>query len=138
MVRRLSILLLLLAVASGVAAAQKTLAASKAWIQAPASGASSTTAFVVIENPTMYDVYVVSAASDVAAEITFRKGSEAKAEIVEQVTAPAYDSVELAPEGVHMVLSGLKKPLAPGDKVTIVLTTDSGIALEVSADVRKQ
>jgi hypothetical protein len=36
-----------------------------------------------------------------------------------------------------MLLTDLKKPLVPGDRVTLVLTTDSGLALEVSAEVRK-
>lgn len=121
-------------------AAQKTPSASKAWIKAPAAGDKTAHAFVVVDNPTMYDVYVVSAETDVAEKVTFEQpaAAGAAAQAVAQLTAPAYDSLELKPEGVHMVLTGLKKPLNPGDKVTIVLATDSGLSLEVSADVRKQ
>jgi periplasmic copper chaperone A len=119
-----------------LAAAQKALSASKAWVKAPSAGETSAKAFVLIDNPTMYDVYVVSAQSDAAASVTFQKGSDAKPETVPNITAPAYDSVELKPDGVHMLLTGLKKPLKPGDKVTIVLATDSGITIEATADVK--
>jgi copper(I)-binding protein len=137
---RFRLLLILLALAAATVAAQKPLTASKGWVKAPAAGATTTTAFVVVDNPTMYDVYVTSAATDVAGSVTFQRAGAspgAAPESVEQITAPAYDSVELTPEGVHMLLSGLKRPLAPGDVVTLTLTTDSGIQLEVSAEVRK-
>lgn len=140
MAHRFCFVLLFFALAAAPFAAQKSLTASKGWVTAPAAGATTTTAFVVVENPTMYDVYVVSAETDVAGGVKFqRPGASpgASAEPVDQVTAPAYDSVELKADGVHMLLTDLKKPLAPGDSVTLVLTTDTGIALEVSAEVRK-
>jgi len=139
MTRRLAIFLLFVAALAAPLAAQKTLSASKAWVKAPAAGATSTTAFVVVDNPTMYDVYVMSAETDVAGSVTFQRTAaspDAKAEPVAQVTAPAYDSVELTPDGVHMLLSGLKNPLKPGDTVSLSLTTDNGIVLEVSAVVK--
>jgi copper(I)-binding protein len=139
MKRGFALMVMLFAVATASLMAQKTLTASKAWIKAPAAGASTAAAFVVIDNPTMYDVYVVSAQSDAAASVTFLQPGEAKGaepRAVEHLTAPAYDRLELTPDGFHMLLSGLKKPLKPGDKVTIVLATDSGIALEASAEVK--
>jgi len=35
------------------------------------------------------------------------------------------------------MLKGLKRPLKTGDTVTVVLTTDGGIEMEVQAVVRK-
>jgi periplasmic copper chaperone A len=140
MARRFTFVVLFLAFAVAPLAAQKPIAASNGWIKAPAAGDTTAAAFVVVDNPTMYDVYVVSASTDVAGRVTFQRpgaSPTAAADPVAQVTAPAYDSVELKPDGVHMLLSDLKKPLKPGDTVTLVLTTDSGIALEVAAEVRK-
>lgn len=140
MMRSLSTVLIVGALTAGPMAAQKTLSASKAWVKAPAADATSTTAFVVVDNPTMYDVYLVSAQADAAASVTFQKpgGSPAATpEPVENVTAPAYDSVELEPDGVHLLLKGLKKALKPGDVVSLVLTTDSGIALVAEAVVKE-
>jgi copper(I)-binding protein len=139
MTRRLAILLLFAAAAAAPLAAQKTLSASNAWVKAPATGATTTTAFVVVDNPTMYDVYVMSAQTDVAGTVKFQRAAktpDGKPESVEQVTAPAYDSVELTPDGVHLLLSDLKKALKPGDTVRLSLTTDSGIVLEVAAVVK--
>jgi copper(I)-binding protein len=118
-------------------AEQKIVSATKAWIKAPAAGETTATAFVVVDNPTMYDVYLVSASTDVAGRAQFQKVAAGKAEVIESITAPAYDSVELKPGGNQILLLDLKRPLNPGDKVLLTLTTDGGAALEVEADVRK-
>jgi copper(I)-binding protein len=121
------------------ALAQKTLSASDAWVKAPAAGESSAAAFVVVDNPTMYDVYVVSAESDVAASVTFvepAKSGGGKPQPVEHLIAPAYSRLELTPDGPHMLLNDLKKPLAAGESITITLTTDGGEVLEAQAVVK--
>ena len=132
--------LILLTLVSVCPAEQNSLNASKAWVKAPAAGATSTEAFVVVENPTMYDVYVVSASADVAGSVTFEKPGAtpgAIPQVVSAITAPAYGFVELKPEGVHLVLSSLSKPLTPGDSITITLTTDNGLELTVAANVKQ-
>lgn len=116
---------------------QKVVTASKAWIKAPAAGETTTTAFVVVDNPTMYDVYLVSASTDVAGKAQFQKVVGGKAEVIESITAPAYDSVELKPEGNQILLTDLKRPLTPGEKIKITLTTDGFATIEAEAEVRK-
>lgn len=116
---------------------QKVVTASKAWIKAPAAGETTATAFVVVDNPTMYDVYLMSAATDVAGRVQFQKIVGGKAEPIESITAPAYDSIELKPDGNQLLLMDLKRPLNPGDKVMITLTTDGFITIEAEAEVRK-
>jgi periplasmic copper chaperone A len=118
-------------------APQKNLTATKAWVKAPATGETTATAFVVVDNPTMYDVYLVSVTTDAAGKVQFQKPVEAKSDVVEFVIAPAYGSVELKPDGVQMRLIDLKRTLNPGDTVTLTLTTDNGLEIEVSAEVRK-
>ena len=116
---------------------QKVVTATKAWIKAPAAGETTTTAFVVVDNPTMYDVYLVSASTDVAGKAQFQKLVGGKAEVIESITAPAYDSVELKPDGNQILLTDLKRPLTPGEKIKITLTTDNFATIEAEAEVRK-
>ena len=124
---------------SPVSAIQKAVSASDAWIKLPAAGDTTTTAFAVIDNPTMYDVYLVSASSEVAAEIGFVDASPAgKDTAVKEIPAPAYGKVELTPTGVHFVLKGLKRPLTAGQTIAITVVTDGGVAIVLSANVRTQ
>ncbi len=121
------------------AAQQKTVSASKAWITAPAAGETTATAFAVVDNPTMYDVYVVSATTDVAGKVEFERAAktpDAKPQVVDSFTAPAYGSVELTSDGLHLRVSDLKRRLKPGDSVAFTFTTDSGSSFEVTAEVR--
>lgn len=118
--------------------AQVQVSASDAWIVTPVAGATTAVAAVTIRNPTMYDVYVISAVSDAAGRIEFREaapaGGEAKA--VKELTVPAFGSLDLSPQGIHALLIDLKQPLKTGDTVTITLSTDAGVALKVTAPVK--
>jgi len=119
-------------------AAQKAPSGSAAWIKLPAAGETSTTAFAIIDNPTMYDVYLVSASSEVAAEVGFADASPAvgKDAPVKEVTAPAYSNVELKPDGVHLVLKGLKRALKDGETISLTVVTDGGVAIPLAAIVK--
>ena len=123
---------------SPLSASQKTVSATDAWIKLPAAGETTTTAFAVIDNPTMYDVYLVSASSAIAADVAFADASTAgKDTQVKEITAPAYNKTELTPTGMHLILKGLKRPLTAGETVPITVVTDSGAAIGLSATVRQ-
>jgi copper(I)-binding protein len=86
----------------------------------------------------MYDIYVISASSDAAGTVQLRgpaAGGGAPAAIKE-AAVPAYDSLEMKPAGTHLWLTDLKRPLKPGDTITLVVVTDSGVTLQVQAEVR--
>jgi len=128
---------ILFGAASLALAQQKSISAGSAWVKVPATG-DATAAFVTIENPTMYDAYLVSASSDVAASVTFRqRGSGQDAKEVADLVVPAFGSLEMSPDGAHLWLSGLKRSLAEKETVTLQLTTDSNLTLSVTAEVRK-
>lgn len=113
---------------------------SKGWVKLPVAGETTTTAFAIVENPTMYDVYLVSATADVAGKVEFReKGNSdsAEAQVKKFVTVPAYGSVSMDPKGLYLLLTDLKRPLKEADPVSLTLTTDTGAALRVSAVVQK-
>jgi periplasmic copper chaperone A len=123
-------------VGSSAGAVQQPVTASAAWISLPPAGETSATAFVLVDNPTMYDIYLVAATADAAGQVRFRERHEAGVRDVQEIAAPAYGQLELTPEGVHMVLSELNRPLKTGDTVTLTLVTDGGLTLTVSAPVR--
>jgi hypothetical protein len=125
-----------------VAAAQpRRVAASSGWVKLPAAGETAAMAFVVIENPTMYEIYVVSATADAAGKVELRDGGQsgdARLKPVEFISAPAYGRVDMEPGGPHLLLLDLKRPLKEGDKVVLALATDNAGTLEVPAVVRKE
>jgi periplasmic copper chaperone A len=124
---------------SALPAAQKAVSASDAWIKLPAAGDTTATAFAVIDNPTMYDVYLVSASSEIAAEVSFVDASPAGRDTsVKEIAAPAYGKIALTATGVHLVLKGLKRPLTAGQTVALTIVTDGGVAIVLSANVRTQ
>jgi len=122
-----------------VTSAQPAPSAVSAWIAAPAAGATGASAYVELNNPTMYDVYIVSAeAEGVAATVEFRAGLApgGTPAPVPEFAVPAYGSVAAAASSPHLRLVGLTRPLALGDTVALVLKTDGGVTLTVSASVR--
>jgi copper(I)-binding protein len=114
-------------------ATQRTVRATDGWTEVAAGEAR---AFAMIENGTMYDVYIVSAASEVADRVELMQASAGKTTRVKELSIAAFDRLEMSPTGTFLQLSGLKRPLKSGDSITIVLKTDGGEALTVSAPVK--
>jgi copper(I)-binding protein len=125
----------------GMAAQGKRVAASASWVKLPTAGQTQAMAFVAIENPTMYGIYVTSASSDAAGKVELRDGSQsgdARLKPVEFISVAAYESLDMGPNGPHLMLLDLKRTLKEGDKISLALATDNAGPLEVSATVRKE
>ncbi len=124
-----------------LAGSQKNVEASSGWVKTPAAGETAVTAFVAVDNPTQYDVYLVSAATDVAGKVEFRdksEGTDPQGQAKKTINVPAFGSLAMDPKGVYLLLTDLKRPLKDGDMVSLTLTTDGGATLKVSAAVRKE
>lgn len=121
---KLVVLLLALAVV------QKDPTASDAWASAPANGAIAV--YATIDNPTMYDVYVVSGKSDSAGKVELTSAGKP----VSNIAVPAYGSAELKPDAAFVRLSDLKRELKAGDRLTVTLETDGGVAIAIAAVVK--
>jgi copper(I)-binding protein len=83
---------------------------------------------------------VVSATADAAGKVELRDGGQtgdARLKPVEFISVPAYESIDMKPDSVHLMLLDLKRPLKEGDKVALTLATDNAGTLEVPAVVRK-
>ncbi|MDH4065077.1 MAG: copper chaperone PCu(A)C [Acidobacteriota bacterium] len=135
--RSLSLLAGLFALAVVSVGAQGQMTASEAWVAEPADGASSTLAYAVIANPSMYDAYVVSVSCAAAGSADIADGPAESAKAVPELPVPAYGQTELAPGGMHIRLKDLKRALKAGDSVELVLTMDSGATVKVTAPVKK-
>ena len=132
------LLLFMLAVAAGAATRQPAITASDAWVAEPtAAGQTTAAAYLTVNNPTMYDIYLVSATTDAAAKIEFREGEGTAVKAVKDITVPSFGYAELKAGGVFLMLSDLKRPLNAGDTISLTVTTDGGIALVIAAAVKK-
>ena len=130
-----------LGVANVLAGPQKNVEASSGWVKTPAAGETAATAFVAVDNPTQYDVYLMSAATDAAGKVEFRdksEGGDPQGQVKKTINVPAFGSLAMDPKGVYLLLTDLKRPLKDGDMVSLTLTTDGGATLKVSAAVRKE
>jgi copper(I)-binding protein len=87
--------------------------------------------YATLTNPTMYDAYVQSGASD-AGKVELREGGKTTSNI----TIPAYGSVELKADGPFVLVSELKGQPKAGDTINLKLMTDGGVAIAIAAIVR--
>ena len=109
--------------------AQKDPTASDAWAQ---TETGSVAVYAVINNPTMYDVYLVSAKSESAGKVELISAGKP----VANITVPAYGSAELKPGAAFVRLSELKRDVKAGDQLTVTMETDGGIAIAIAATVK--
>jgi hypothetical protein len=107
---------------------------SSGWVKLPPTGATSTEAYLTVDNPTMYDFYLQKVSTDVAGSVEFREAG--KNEAIKFVTVTAYETLDMNPKAIHLLLKDLKKPLADGDKVRLAVVTDGGLTLNIEATVK--
>lgn len=108
---------------------QKDPAVADAWAEVKGG---TVAIYATVNNPTMYDAYLVSATSERAGKVEFVDGEKPAA----SVTVPAYGAAELKPGALFIKLSELKGDLKAGDTVAVTLVTDGGIAIPLAAVVK--
>ena len=112
-------------------------AATKAWVAEPQAGETTAIVSLSLENPGMYELYVVSASSPVAGKAELRQAGPGGAPLpVKELMVAAYGHIELTAQGIHLALSDLKRPLKAGETIDITLVTDGGQTIAAKADVR--
>jgi copper(I)-binding protein len=124
------------AASTPIAAQRKDAAISSGWVRLPGPAATETEGYLIINNPTAYDVILQKASADLAGDVEFRAAG--KDQVLTFVTVPAYESLEMNPKGTYLLLRNLKKPLAAGDTVQVTVTSDGGVTLSVGAIVKKE
>ncbi len=88
--------------------------------------------YATINNPSMYDVFIVAAKSDASAKVELINVDKP----VTSITVPAYGSAELKPGAMFVRLSELKDGLKAGDEVKVTLETDGGVSIEIAEIIK--
>lgn len=110
--------------------------AVSAWMSAPAAGATTADVYVELKNPTMYDIYVVSAAAPETAASVELRAAGANGAALPEMTVPAFGGTAAEVEAPHVRLVGLRRVLKAGDTIDLALKTDANQTLKVRVDVR--
>jgi len=110
-----------------------------AYSKATVAGQSVSSGFMKIAATGASD-QLISASSPVATEVQLHsmsmEGNTMKMRQIKALEIPTDSSVELTPGGLHLMLMGLKKPLAVGDVVRVKLKFASSGELEVNLPVQ--
>jgi copper(I)-binding protein len=142
---RLALALLVAALAlpcaTGALAAQgATITVRDAWVREAAAGRAVTAAFMVLENKGETMRALVRGAASVGDTLELhemvREDGMMRMSPVARIELPARGETALRPGGLHMMIFGLKAPLAAGDSVRLTLTLDDGSIVRVMAPVR--
>ena len=109
------------------------------WVRATVSAQKATGAFMQITSA--QDARLVEAKSPVAGvvevhEMVMEK-DVMKMRAIKGLDLPAGKTVELKPGGYHVMLIGLTRDLAVGEKFPVTLEFASGATLQVEAEVRQ-
>jgi copper(I)-binding protein len=131
----------------GVACAPKdaapdatALEARDAWARPADSGAMSAVYFTLGNAGSASDT-LTGVSSGVAERtelhVSTQHGGTMHMSQVTSLPVPADDSVSFRPLGAHVMLMNLRRPLAPGDTLSVALSFQSGRTVEVKASVRQ-
>jgi copper(I)-binding protein len=132
-----------LAVGAGLyaVAAAAQVEVTDAWVRGTVAGQQSSGAFMKLTAPA--GARLVAAASPVAKVVEIHEmkmqGGVMNMRAIDALDLPAGKPVTLAPGGYHVMLMGLAKPLAEGERVPLTLTVEDKSGrhdIKVDAPVR--
>jgi copper(I)-binding protein len=133
------VLLTALIPAFTAAAAPPALSAQDAWVRAT-PGVEVAAAYLTLHNGGTQPVVVNGVTSPAAGAAMIHESSLVNGQSTMRAHEPlrigAGETVRFAPGGLHIMLHRLKRPLAPGDEVPLVLLLEGGGSLTVTARVR--
>lgn len=127
---------------SGVLSAQTSdVIARDGWARVPLPSKTETAVYVVVENHTSQRRAIVSATSDSAAAAEMHQMQMVKMTMVmtpiNQVNIPARGKTSFNPNGMHIMLYGLKTRPVPGDTMNVTLKLDDGTIVPFQVIVRR-
>jgi copper(I)-binding protein len=111
------------------------------YARATPAGAQTGAVYMTIDNKTSTPDRLAGAASDVAAqvqvhEMSMDNGVMKMRELTDGLAVPAGGSVTLKPGSYHVMLIGLKKPLAAGDSFPLTLKFEKAGNISVTVPVK--
>lgn len=110
------------------------------WLRETIPGSQNGAAYFTITNQRTETLRLVGAMTDAARAVevhehVMRDGMMRMRRVLALEIAPTA-TVELKPGSYHLMLFGLKKPLAVGDQVDFTLNFDNGDTMVIRGDVR--
>lgn len=115
--------------------------ARDAWVRVPLPSKTETALFVVLENHSAQRRKVVSVSSEAATAAEMHEMKMVKMTMsmtpVTEIAIPAKGKTSLNPDGLHIMLFGLKARPVVGDTINVTLKLDDGSTVPVTATVRK-
>lgn len=123
------------------ALAQSSIQIEQPWSRATPSGAKTAAVYMTIDNKSGTADRLVGATSNVADnlqihEMKVENGVMHMRQIPGGLPIPAHGSVVLKPGGYHVMLIGLKKPLAAGEKFPLTLSFEKAGNMLVTVPVQ--
>jgi copper(I)-binding protein len=113
---------------------------SDAWMRATAPGQKTAAGYMIIRNKSAQPERLVGGSSQAAAKlethVSIQDGDIMRMREVKGYEIPAKGSFELKPNGSHLMLVDLKRPLKEGDKVPVVLKFEKSGEVKVDFEVR--
>ncbi len=111
-----------------------------AWIPQPPPGTDVAAAYLTLRNVGHTPAVLVAVSSPVAGSAMVHQSMVMNGESmmmpIERLTIPPGETITLKPNGLHVMLESVRKPLQVGERVPLVLRFASGAELHVSAQVR--
>ena|SRR6516162_5709700 len=139
---RVALLLMLAAsaLAATSAATAPALLVENAWIREPPPGTDMGVAYLTLRNSGPRPVTVVGFECPLAEAAMLHEtrieSGQARMRPRASISIPPAQSVRLAPDGLHVMLHGLKRALRSGERVPLVVVLADGGRVSASALVR--
>ena len=133
--------LCLAVLSSAFAQASSPIEISHAWARATAASAANGAVYLKVMNHGTVDDRLTGASTTVASKaqlhVTLNDNGVMKMRPIADVPVKAGGSTEFKPDGMHIMLLGLKHPLKAGDSFPLTLTFDKAGAVETMVKVQK-
>ena len=117
-----------------------TLVVQNPWIRKPPPGLETAAVYFTLKNISKRAVFIVGVTTPLATSAMIHETStvegQSRMRMRDRVTVPGGGNVAFEPEGLHVMLTGLSKPLEVGDKVPLTLQLEHGGSIDFVATVR--
>lgn len=127
-----------LALVTAATAAGEDMKLERAWARATPPGTRVAAAYLVIDNRDPRSDRLLSASSPLAERVevhaTVHDGEVARMRKVDPLHVAAGERLVLEPGGMHLMLMGLRKPLAEGERIPVVLEFE--VAGQLRTEIR--
>lgn len=133
-------LLAVAAAALTTGAARPTISIADAWTRPTAIAGLNAAGYLTLVNHGPRERRLIGASSPMAPSVTLhrsaRVGQVTTMRAVAFIAVPAHASVTLAPGGYHLMLEHVRRPLRPGERVSVSLRFAGGKAVPATLVVR--